>query len=70
MCCKVTKHFADVQVLIDKAEHPQRKRIAQHIMHFFVYFAQQNVHFFAFFTQLNVHLTHACKKKIAHSERE
>ena len=33
------------QVLIDKAEYPQRKRIAQHIMHFFVYFAQQNVHF-------------------------
>ena len=23
-----------------------------------------------FFAQLNVHLTHACKKKIAHSERE
>ena len=36
------------QVLIDKAEHPQRKRIAQHIMHFFVYFAQQNVHFWYF----------------------
>ena len=38
------------QVLIDKAEYPQRKRIAQHIMHFFVYFAQQNVHFWYFFT--------------------